>query len=352
MFIPCYSGFHFSSLCFTLSGFRTFFQIHTSIYSFSHSRTGWKTFGHVQLSHKRRSVAGMLITHRTIQWCAEQRSLGCGRGRGYRVAYFIRLSTGVKSCLKWYSLLTDRTTASLLFDFVNRSHDYRPNWTILGPITIINRICDQNHSIADYVRNRRGKVTNNLNGSGQYNWSTWSNIDRLYETVYFRKLSLFRFNLSLLLNSLYYFLYHVIFGWMIWSLIITLDTLSIWPFALPVGCSQESYHCIHSSTRRLFKNHQSCKSEGSRNREKVFVQRLSQLNCKMKKWHWSAFFDVANPKGNSSLKLLRIEDFHPQFRENKAVFTLGARALVPEHRHKMVLCSDTRYSVWRYVHIQ
>ena len=89
---------------------------------------------------------------------------------------------------------------------------------------------------------------------------------------------------------------------------ITLDTLSIWPFALPVGCSQESYHCIHSSTRRLFKNHQSRKSEGSRNREKVFVQRLSQLNCKMKKWHWSAFFDVANPKGNSSSKLLRIED--------------------------------------------
>ena len=99
-----------------------FFQIHTSIYSFSHSRTGWKTFGHVQLSHKRRSVAGMLITHRTTQWCAEQRSLGCGWGRD---AYFIRLSTGVKSCLKWYSLLTDRTTASLLFDFVNRSHDYR-----------------------------------------------------------------------------------------------------------------------------------------------------------------------------------------------------------------------------------
>ena len=78
---------------------------------------------------------------------------------------------------------------------VNRSYDYRQNWTLLGPIAIINRICDQNHSIADYVRNRRGKVTNNLNGSGQYNWSTWSNIDRLYETVYFRKLSLFRYKL-------------------------------------------------------------------------------------------------------------------------------------------------------------
>ena len=115
-------------------------------------------------------------------------------------------------------------------------------------------------------------------------------------------------NLSIVLNSFYFFLYHVIFGWMIWSLIITLDTLSIWLFALPVGCSQKPYHCIHSSTWRLFKNHQSCKSEGSRNREKVFVQRLSQLNCKMKKWHWSAFFDVANPKGNSSSKLLRIED--------------------------------------------
>ena len=30
---------------------------------------------------------------------------------------------------------------------------------------------------------------------------------------------------------------------------------------------------------------------------------------------------------------------------SKAVFTLGARALVPGHRHKMVLCSDTRYPV-------
>ena len=27
----------------------------------------------------------------------------------------------------------------------------------------------------------------------------------------------------------------------------------------------------------------------------------------------------------------------------KAVFTLGARALVPRHRHKMVLCSETEY---------
>lgn len=44
-----------------------FFQIHTSIYSSGHSRTGWKAFGHVQLSHKRRSVAGMLITHWTTQ---------------------------------------------------------------------------------------------------------------------------------------------------------------------------------------------------------------------------------------------------------------------------------------------
>ena len=30
---------------------------------------------------------------------------------------------------------------------------------------------------------------------------------------------------------------------------------------------------------------------------------------------------------------------------SQAVFTLGARALVPGHRHKMVLCSDTRYPV-------
>ena len=79
---------------------------------------------------------------------------------------------------------------------------------------------------------------------------------------------------------------------------LTLDTLNIWLFAFPKGCSQESYHCIHSSTRRLFKNHQSCKSKGSRNREKVSVQKFShELSCKMKKWHWSAL-DVSNPKGN------------------------------------------------------
>ena len=273
--------------------------------------------------------------------CTKQRSLGCDRGRG---AYFIRLSTGVKSCLKWYSILTDRTTASLLFDFVNRSHDYRPNWTILGPITIINRICDQNHSIADYVRNRRGKVTNNLNGSGQYNWSTWSNIDRLYETVYFRKLSLFQYKLWMdtstsmhtckFINSaqfvfFYIFFYYVIFGWMIWSLIITLDTLSIWLFALPVGCSQESYHCIHSSTRRLFKNHQSCKSEGSRNREKVFVQRLSQLNCKMKNDIEVLFLTLQTPREihprnywGSRIEPLeeRFEDLHRSFEKISSFF--------------------------------
>ena len=151
-------------------------------------------------------------------------------------------------------------------------------------------------------------------------------------------------NLSIALNSFYFFLYHVIFGWMILSLIITLDTLSIWLFALPVGCSQESYHCIHSSTRRLFKNHQSCKSEGSRNREKVFVQRLSQLNCEMKKWHWSTFFDVANPKGNSSLKLLRIEDFHPQFRENKFSFFFVARKTIAKGKVQAKYLKHLNYS--------
>ena len=30
----------------------------------------------------------------------------------------------------------------------------------------------------------------------------------------------------------------------------------------------------------------------------------------------------------------------------EAVFTLGARALVPGHRHKMVLCSDTGYPIY------
>ena len=273
--------------------------------------------------------------------CTKHRSLGCDRGRG---AYFIRLSTGVKSCLKWCSLLTDRTSASLLFDFVNRSHDYRPNWTVLGPITIINRICDQNPSVADYVRNRRGKVTNDPNGSGQYNWSTWSNIDRLYETVYFRKLSLFQYKLWMdtstsmhtckFINSaqfvfFYIFFYYVIFGWMIWSLIITLDTLSIWLFALPVGCSQKPYHCIHSSTWRLLKNHQSCKSEGSRNREKVFVQRLSQLNCKMKNDIEVLFLTLQTPREihprnywGSRIEPLeeRFEDLHRSFEKISSFF--------------------------------
>ena len=35
----------------------------------------------------------------------------------------------------------------------------------------------------------------------------------------------------------------------------------------------------------------------------------------------------------------------PAISNTEAVFTLGARALVPGHRHKMVLCSDTRYPV-------
>ena len=43
---------------------------------------------------------------------------------------------------------------------------------------------------------------------------------------------------------------------------------------------------------------------------------VKSIELRDEKVHWSAFFDVANPKGNSSLKLLRIEDFHPQFREN------------------------------------
>ena len=36
----------------------------------------------------------------------------------------------------------------------------------------------------------------------------------------------------------------------------------------------------------------------------------------------------------------------------KAVFTLGARARVPGHRHKMVLCSDTGYPICWHVQIQ
>ena len=35
---------------------------------------------------------------------------------------------------------------------------------------------------------------------------------------------------------------------------------------------------------------------------------VKSIKLQDEKWHWSAFFDVANPKGNSSSKLLRIED--------------------------------------------
>ena len=143
-------------------------------------------------------------------------------------------------------------------------------------------------------------------------------------------------NLSIVLNSFYFFLYHVIFGWMIWSLIITLDTLSIWLFALPVGCSQKPYHCIHSSTWRLLKNHQSCKSEGSRNREKVFVQRLSQLNCKMKNDIEVLFLTMQTPREihprnywGSRIETLeeRFEDLHAQFRENKFFFFIARKTI-------------------------
>ena len=34
--------------------------------------------------------------------------------------------------------LTNQTPASRSSDFVNQSYDYRPNWTPLGPISIIN----------------------------------------------------------------------------------------------------------------------------------------------------------------------------------------------------------------------
>ena len=56
---------------------------------------------------------------------------------------------------------------------------------------------------------------------------------------------------------------------------------------------------------------------------------VKSIKLQDEKWHWSAFFDFANPKGNSSSKLLRIEDRAArrtfrgppsQFRENKFFF--------------------------------
>lgn len=250
--------------------------------------------------------------------CTKQRSLGCERGRG---AYFIRLSTGVKSCLKWCSLLTDRTSASLLFDFVNRSHDYRPNWTVLGPITIINRICDQNPSVADYVRNRRGKVTNDPNGSGQYNWSTWSNIDRLYETVYFRKLSLFQYKLWMdtstsmhtykFINSAQFVLLFFIScdfrldDSITYNYFGHLEYLTFC-FACRLFTKTLSLHPFFNLTA-VQKSSKLQKRRKQKPRKGIYLE-VKSIKLQDEKWHWSAFFDVANPKGNSFSKLLRIED--------------------------------------------
>ena len=257
--------------------------------------------------------------------CTKKRSLGCERGRG---AYFIRLSTGIKSCLKWHSLLTDRTSASLLFDFVDRSHDYRPNWTLLGPITIINRICDQNPSVADYVRNRRGKVTNDPNGSGQYNWSTWSNIDRLYETVYFRKLSLFQYKLWMdtstsmhtckFINSAQFVLLFFI------SCDFRLDDLITYNYFGHLEYLTFCFACrLFTKTLSLhpFFNlkavQKSSKLQKRRKQKprKGICPEVKLIKLQDEKWHRSAFFDVANPKGNSSSKLVRIETLEERFED-------------------------------------
>ena len=286
--------------------------------------------------------------------CTKQRSLGCERGRG---AYFIRLSTGVKSCLKWCSLLTDRTSASLLFDFVNRSHDYRPNWTVLGPITIINRICDQNPSVADYVRNRRGKVTNDPNGSGQYNWSTWSNIDRLYETVYFRKLSLFQYKLWMdtstsmhtykFINSAQFVLLFFIScdfrldDSITYNYFGHLEYLTFC-FACRLFTKTLSLHPFFNLTA-VQKSSKLQKRRKQKPRKGIYLE-VKSIKLQDEKWHWSAFFDVANPKGNSSLKLLRIEDFHPHFRENKFSFFFVARKTIAKGKVQAKYLKHLNYS--------
>ena len=43
----------------------------------------------------------------------------------------------VQFVLQSYEWLTNWISASRSSDFVNHSYDYRPNWTPLGPITII-----------------------------------------------------------------------------------------------------------------------------------------------------------------------------------------------------------------------
>ena len=40
-------------------------------------------------------------------------------------------------CLSSYSWLTNQTPASLSFDLVNHSYDYRPNWTSLDPLPLL-----------------------------------------------------------------------------------------------------------------------------------------------------------------------------------------------------------------------
>ena len=59
--------------------------------------------------------------------------------------------------------------------------------------------------------------------------------------------------------------------------------------------------------------------------------------------------EVPLPPGRDTGSL---QDYTWVGRGTKAVFTLGAQALVLRHQHRMVLCSDTKYPIWKCVHIQ
>ena len=108
----------------------------------------------------------MLITHRTTQCIIVER---VHRTKVFRVwtrsRCILYKTVYRRQMLSEVILVISRSN----YGFANLLYDYKPNGTLLGPITVINRTCDQNPSIADYVRNRRGKVANDPNGSGQYN---------------------------------------------------------------------------------------------------------------------------------------------------------------------------------------
>ena len=84
---------------------------------------------------------------------------------------------------------------------------------------------------------------------------------------------------------------------------------------------------------------------------KTTRQTLGRVVLEIRESNW--FSEVLIHEENTMvLALLLKGKIIFDFEVSKAVFTLGARALVLGYRHKMVLCSDTWYQICKYVHSQ